>query len=291
MHCDTAGNCPEDQLATEHGATGGSFTAPDHTYPAYIEIRLTVTESSGETETKTRRLDPRVQTLTLNSSPAGLPVSLDGVESTAPVTNQVIVGSSRTISAPAQAVLDNTTQRFSSWLDGQAQTHAVKVPAANVSYTARYAPVVQGSSTLTYAAAADARVEVGHPDSNFGADPQLRTDNGGSEVADTYLRFIVAGLSGKVTSAKLRVRSVTNTGDGPALGGTTNGWTEAGITWTNRPGPTTGVISDVGAIATTRGWNGTLRPSCPRTGTTASTCHRPPPTASPTTRARRRTRP
>ncbi len=248
VHCDTPGDCQEDELADVQDADAGSFTAPDHSYPAYIEIRLTVTDSNGETETKTRRLDPRVQTLGLNSSPSGLPVSLDGVERATPATQQVIVGSSHALSAPAQAVLDNTTQRFSSWSDGQAQTHTITVPSANLSYTARFTPFAPGQSTLTFSPAADARVEAGLANTNLGADVQLRTDNGGLDAAESYLRFIVGGVTGRVTSAKLRVRSVTNTADGPALRGMGNGWTEAGVTWATRPAATTGVISDVGSI-------------------------------------------
>jgi len=170
------------------------------------------------------------------------------------VSKQAIVGSTHTLSAPAQQAIGNTTQRFSSWSDGQAQTHTITMPSTGFSATARFAPVTPGASTLTFAPAADAYVEVGQPITNFGLDPQLRTDNDNdnpvTDTAETYLRFNVAGISGKVTSAKLRIRSTTNTADGPALRGVGNGWAETGITWQNRPSPTTGVISDVGAIAT-----------------------------------------
>ena len=67
---------------------------------------------------------------------------------------------------------------------------------------------------------------------------------------ESFLRFQVAGITGRVTSAKLRLRSTTNTVDGPAVRGTTNGWSETGLTWSNRPAPTTGATSDAGAIGT-----------------------------------------
>ena len=94
-------------------------------------------------------------------------------------------------------------------------------------------------------------MQQGFSTSNFGSEPELRTDSGGTAGADTaesYLRFSVGGISGKVTGAKLRVRSDTQTVDGPALRGTSNSWTEGGITWANRPAPTTGVVSDVSVI-------------------------------------------
>ena len=44
------------------------------------------------------------------------------------------------------------------------------------------------------------------------------------------------------------MRATGNTEDGPAVFGTSNDWTESGITWANRPQPSTGVIGDTGAV-------------------------------------------
>ena len=54
------------------GVASGSFTAPDHEYPSYLELELTATDSGGLTDTKTIRLDPRTVTLTFSSIPGGL---------------------------------------------------------------------------------------------------------------------------------------------------------------------------------------------------------------------------
>ena len=249
VHCDAPEDCHEHELASVSGAAGGSFTAPDHDYPAHVEIRLTVTDSDGETDVKKRRLDPRVASLMLDSSPPGARVTLDGTDLTAPVTRPAIVGSTHDVSAPSQTVIGNTTHRFSSWSDGQAQTRAVSVPPAGAAYTARFAPFEPGTATLTFAPAADAKVEQLQPSANFGADPELRTDKGSSDSVESYLRFIVGGIAGRVTSAKLRLRATSNTDDGPGLRGTTNAWTEPGITWSNRPAPSAGPISDAGQIS------------------------------------------
>jgi hypothetical protein len=53
-----------------------------------------------------------------------------------------------------------------------------------------------------------------------------------------------------VAQAKLRLHSITDTTNGPAVHGTTNAWSETGITWDDRPAPTTGPAGDAGAIAT-----------------------------------------
>ena len=49
----------------------GPFTAPDHEYPAYLELELTAT-ADGLSSTVTRRLDPRTVDLTFETRPAGL---------------------------------------------------------------------------------------------------------------------------------------------------------------------------------------------------------------------------
>ncbi len=249
VNCASPGNCQESPLATVNGAAGGSFTAPDSVHPAHIEIRLTVTDSNGETETKTRRIDPRTANLTLDSTPAGATVSIDGVEGTAPFTKPAIIGSTPSISAPTPQVIDNTNHRFSSWSDGQAHTHAITMPSTALSRTARFAPLAPGNSTLRFFAAADAKVELANPTTNFGSGDHLRTDVGPNDDAVSYLRFMVGGISGRVTSAKLRLRSTDNgTVDGPAVRGTSGTWSESSVTWQNRPAATTGPVSDAGAI-------------------------------------------
>ena len=53
---------------------GGSFTAPDHEYPSYLELRLTATDSGGLTRQRPRRLDPRTVVLTFQTKPGGLQI-------------------------------------------------------------------------------------------------------------------------------------------------------------------------------------------------------------------------
>ena len=83
-------------LQTFAGVASGSFTAPDHEYPSYLELELTATDSGGLTDTKTIRLDPRTVTLTFSSIPGGLRLAVNGTEGTATFTRTVIVGSTNT---------------------------------------------------------------------------------------------------------------------------------------------------------------------------------------------------
>jgi PKD repeat protein len=164
VHCPAPGDCEETPITALDGAAAGSFTAPDADYPAHIEIRLTVTDSHGETDTRTRRIDPRTGTVTLSSSPAGAEVSIEGVKGTAPFARPAVAGSAVTISATSPQAAGNVTQRFSSWSDGQAQTHDVTMPlSGNLSRTARFASHAPGTQTLSFLAEADALVQQNDP--------------------------------------------------------------------------------------------------------------------------------
>jgi hypothetical protein len=72
----------------------------------------------------------------------------------------------------------------------------------------------QPSDGLTFPPVADARVNANNPSTNYGTEDTLKA-KGGSSPNNSYLKFDVSGLSGTVTSAKLRLE-VT---EGSALGG------------------------------------------------------------------------
>ena len=47
QHCPS--NCHSHPVQSFAGVAGGSFVAPDHEYPSYLELRLTATDSGGLT--------------------------------------------------------------------------------------------------------------------------------------------------------------------------------------------------------------------------------------------------
>jgi chitodextrinase len=102
--------------------------------------------------------------------------------------------------------------------------------------------------TVTFTAVADARVEEANPSSNFGSS-FLRDDGGTDPDVHSYLRFAVRGLSGAVTSAKLRMYATSSTVDGPALYATATDWSENAVTWGNRPAPASPASDDKGSIS------------------------------------------
>jgi glucose/arabinose dehydrogenase/PKD repeat protein len=135
-HCPS--NCHTHPLQQFVGVTSGSFTTPDHEYPSYLELRLTATDSTGLTDTKSVRLDPRTVNLTFSTIPGGLRLAVNGNESTATFSRTVIVGSTNTISAVTPQTKGRKSYSFSSWSDGGAQTHSITAPATNTTYAARF---------------------------------------------------------------------------------------------------------------------------------------------------------
>ncbi|HEX2997014.1 MAG TPA: DNRLRE domain-containing protein [Anaerolineales bacterium] len=93
-------------------------------------------------------------------------------------------------------------------------------------------------STLTFSAAADARVEQVAPDKNFGNGTTLRADGGSDPAVESFLTFTVTGVAGNTQHAILRLYVPENgSKNGPAVYSTDPSWTEDKITWNTRPAP------------------------------------------------------
>jgi PKD repeat protein len=134
-HCPS--NCHLHVLQTFTGTASGSFTTPDHEYPSYLELKLTATDSSALTDSKSVLLYPQTVDLTFDSSPSGLQLAVNTASFTTPFTRTVIKGSTNTISAPSPQTLNSVSWDFSSWSDGGARSHDI-VASGSASYTARY---------------------------------------------------------------------------------------------------------------------------------------------------------
>ena len=135
-HCPSA--CHAHTLQSFSDVSAGSFAAPDHEYPSYLELTLTAADSGGLTDTQAVRLDPRTVILSMGSSPSGLTLALGGAARTTPFAATVIEGSANTISAPTPQTLSGATYDFRSWSDGGAGTHGITA-AASRTLTATYA--------------------------------------------------------------------------------------------------------------------------------------------------------
>jgi hypothetical protein len=122
--------------------------------------------------------------------------------------------------------------------DGPTPTVVAAIPTV-VPAVATSAGNPQAGSSLIFVAEADARVREADPTANYGSGTTLQVDGASDSDFESFLRFSVAGVSGKIQSARLRLYVVNNgTENGPAVHGTSNDWSERDITWSNRPAPT-----------------------------------------------------
>jgi len=151
-HCATPTDCHTHAVQDFNGVASGSFSAPDHEYPAWIELQLTATDSGGLTGTTSVRLDPQTVDLTFRSNPTGLQLTVGSSPSTTEFTRRVIVGSRNTIAAPLTQTLNGTSYDFVSWSDGGAAQHDVVASATPATYTASYQPAPAGCTSSQWKA-------------------------------------------------------------------------------------------------------------------------------------------
>jgi glucose/arabinose dehydrogenase len=140
-HCFTPADCHTHVIANFTGVASGSFSAPDHQYPCWLELQLTATDSGGLSSTTSVRLDPKTVVLTFKTNPGGLVLNdlvVNEAARTTPFSVTVVVGSANTVSAPSPQQFNKSTYYFTSWSDGGPQSHTVTAPAANTTYTATY---------------------------------------------------------------------------------------------------------------------------------------------------------
>src|SRR6185369_12224347 len=140
-HCSTPTSCHEHFVQQFDGVASGSFTAPDHGYPSYLELRLTANDATGASAQTTMRLDPSTVDVNFASVPTGMLLTVGTVTSATPFTRTEVVGASENVSALSPQAIGGTTYQFSNWSDGGTQSHVIN--AANTSgatYTATYAP-------------------------------------------------------------------------------------------------------------------------------------------------------
>ena len=139
QHCPS--DCHPHTIQQYEGVSSGQFVAPDHEYPSYLQLQLTVRDSAGATNSAIVELQPKVVDLTIESAPAGLQLVLGASSKVAPFTQRVIVGSSNSVGASSPQVIGGQDYAFSSWSDGGAQAHNLVAPAAPATYRAVFEPL------------------------------------------------------------------------------------------------------------------------------------------------------
>ena len=133
-------SCHAHNVQSFTGGTG-SFTAPDHEYPSYLELELTAT-ADGLSSTVSRRLDPKTVDLTFETQPAGLSSSGRQRAADRAVHPHGDPGLHRRLIAPTSQPSGGKTYDFASWSDGGAAAHTVIAPTTPATYRANYTEAV-----------------------------------------------------------------------------------------------------------------------------------------------------
>lgn len=128
------------------GVTSGGFPIPasghDFSGNTRYRISLTVTDSSGLTDTTSVTVLPQKVDLSFATAPSGLTLHLDGIAKTTPFTYDTLAGFTHTVEARDQSGA-GTAYTFASWSDGGARSHQITVPSTAQSYTATYTASAQ----------------------------------------------------------------------------------------------------------------------------------------------------
>ena len=138
QHCASSKQCHAHPLQTFTGLAAGSFSAPDHAYPAYLELELNVFDDVGLSTTVVRRLNPLTTTLTVTTSPAGLVTYIDGIKMASGVALRVISGSRHVLSAPTTQVAYASRWNFLNWSDTKVRSRTYTMRSAPTTLNVRY---------------------------------------------------------------------------------------------------------------------------------------------------------
>ena len=103
------------------------------------------------------------------------------------------------------------------------------------------------AAVQTFRPSADTYVDRAYPNRTFGSAKRLRVGAGSRAAKQVYVRFVVTGLAGSVTRAKLRFYVTNGTRNGPAVY-KTGAWPRKSLTWARRPAVVSGPRDNKGAL-------------------------------------------
>ena len=110
------------------------------------------------------------------------------------------------------------------------------------------APETVAAGTVVVGAAADGWVSSADPTGNNGSHSRLKVRTVSNKRFESHLRFTVAG-AGSVSDARLRLFVADGSPSGGTVTRSSDGWTEAGLTWNTRPALIGSQVAAIGAVA------------------------------------------
>ena len=228
----------------------GSFSIPNTGETAtnvFYRLYLVVTDSKGAVDTVYTDIQPRLSTITLNTNPQGLQITVDGQPFVTPRNFLSVEGMQRTIGTSSPQTFQGSSYNFKNWSNAAAQTQTIITATDNIAYTAYFAK----ATNFTLSPVADAQVRGGiYSNTNYGTDVEMITTNTGNPDYnyDAYLRFNLTSLPANSSSVKLKMYGRMSNINTPSitaqlLNVTSQSWGENTITYANKPAPQTTVLA------------------------------------------------
>jgi hypothetical protein len=234
------------------GQSTGSITIPnigETSDTVWYVLKLIVADSKGLKDTASIELRPLKSTLTFQTQPAGLKISVDDQIYTGPKSILSVQNLRRHLKPITPQMLNNVSYRFDSWSQGGADDQIITTPTTNTIYTAVYVPYTPDTTTLTTVADAyvqDGKLTAADSTTAFGA------TNPSQLVSKIFnlgpnrrvlLRFDISNYTAEINSAKIKlfggIESTEFTvGSKLQIGvytSTNTTWNENTVTWKTRP--------------------------------------------------------
>ena len=133
------------------GVKQSSFDIPNQgetSANVWYRIILTVKDSQGLEGKDSVDVFPRKSTITLETIPPGLQLTLDGQPLTSPISVVSVQGILRTIGIVNPQAVNNTQYQFDSWSNASAAEQTFATPATNTTYVAKFSVVLSTEDLL-----------------------------------------------------------------------------------------------------------------------------------------------
>lgn len=252
------------------GATAASFNTVAANFNVVSNSQILAQVPDGAASGPIRVITPDGAAVssvnfTVTSTPAPIPLVSNFTPASGAVGTVVTI-SGENFTEAMSVQFNSVEANFSTLSDSQiiaavpltAATGKIRVASAAGSGVSAQDFVVTGggaSQTLSFSPTDDAFVWSNNPSNNYGPTSNLRVRKT-SELQIAFFKFNVAGLSGNVTRAILRLRCNDSSNDGGGVYVVSNNflnsstpWTENGLLWTNAPTVSGSPLISAGAVS------------------------------------------
>lgn len=218
----------------------------------WYRVYLIVTDAGGLTDTTYIELHPHKSTMTFETVPPGMRITIDGQPFNTPLSVEGVVGVLRTFGVPSPQNQSGKGWEFESWSTGNVRNYPVTTPEEDTHYIVTFKEVPITIETLipeNDAYVQKASWQGSDIDSLFGVHnpTELRIKNYINDPdRETYIQYDLDKLTGnkeELLSSHLTLSGFVDDFDGGVgdmkvnvYESSSENWNENTITWRNKPG-------------------------------------------------------